>query len=248
MSVNIEYCDPFSNDPHDIWMKLEHSGRYLFAGRFLKEHGCRTVIDIAAANGYGSLMLAENGIKVFAADRNRDYLDSEYFRRHKIETACFDVDMEEMSMHLPVADAVVCFETIEHLRFPFRFLDNITAQINEKGWLLLSFPNARFERFNEDGTNRDPYHLHVLDKDEVISHLNGLGYEIISVLGQPLCNEICSLQHDLKEAGEISAADVDNSFHYDMRSIKTLSRLLAYPCDIRADNSYSIIIIARKIS
>ena len=248
MSVNIEYCDPFSNDPHDIWMKLEHSGRYLFAYNFLKQQGCHTVIDIAAANGYGSMLLTENGMKVFAADRNKEYLDSEHIRYHRIEKACFDFDKDEMSQYLPVADAVVCFETIEHLRLPFRFLDNITAQINVNGWLLLSFPNARYERFNEDGTNRDPFHLHVLDKDEVISHLTGLDYEIISVLGQPLCNEICSMQHDLKEAGEITAAEIDDSFHYDIRSIKALSRLLAYPCDIRIDNSYSVIIIARKKS
>lgn len=103
-----------------------------------------------------------------------------------------------------------------------------------------------FERFNEDGTNRDPFHLHVLDKDEIMSFLMKLGYDIVSVLGQPLCNEICSLQHDLKESGEITAADVDGAFRYDMTSIRTLSRLLAYPCNIRVENSYSLIITARR--
>ena len=112
--------------------------------------------------------------------------------------------------------------------------------------LLLSFPNEAFEIIDSNGVNLDPYHLHIMEMRRVTDTLEQSGFKIEKKLGQPFCNEICKIQHDLRESGLISQADVDSAFRYDRTSIMALSRLLAYPCEERTENSYSYIILARK--
>lgn len=246
MSVNNEYCDPFLNDGRDIWMKLEHCGRYIFAADLLAENKCRVVIDLACSNGYGSLMLAEQIPTVIAVDRNPVYLDSDYLKNSRIKCFCLDLDEAEGMDKLPVADAVVCFETIEHLKYPYVFLENIIRHIDDKGILVLSFPNEEYERFNEDGTNRDPYHLHIIDPKKVCQILEENGMKLLNAVGQPICNEMCSIQHELKKNGVLNSQHVDSAFNYDAVSIRALARLMAYPMSNRVENSYSSIYVAIK--
>lgn len=114
------------------------------------------------------------------------------------------------------------------------------------GYLLLSFPNAKYERINPDGSNQDPYHLHILLLDEIKTTLRNLGYGIISVLGQPMCNIACSRQHDLRESKAISEEIVQQAFKYDLETIRALSLILAYPQDRNIDESYSYLIVSQK--
>ena len=247
MSVNVEYCDPFSGDGQNIWMKLEHCGRYMYARDFLAEKGCKSVIDLAASNGYGSMILSERVSKIVAADCNAQYLDSEYLsQKTGISTLCFDFDEEDYPKELSPAEAVVCFETIEHLRYPHVFLKKIAGFIMPSGWLLLSFPNAEFEIMNADGTNRDPFHRHVLDYALILSELKNIGFHIYKVLGQPITNDLCSRQHELKLQNVLKSEDVDRAFHYDDCSIRTLARLIAWPQEENIKNSYSFFVIAQR--
>ena len=246
MNHNVEYCDPFSGTRQDIWMKLEHCGRYQYACDFLESVGCGSVIDLACANGYGSEMLSEKIPRVLSADRNEDYLHSGYLKHGNIRALCFDFDSDEYPEALAVSDAVVCFETLEHLRDPFRFLDRITEYIRPGGWLLCSFPNPAYERLNPDGTNQDPFHLHLINKEKVAGFLSGKGFTVHSVLGQPVCNRCCTIEHELKESNQIKESDVDNAFRYDRASITALSRILARPQAEEADESYSFILTAQK--
>lgn len=245
MSVNTEYCNPFSADRQDIWMKLEHCGRYLYACDRLTSWGCGTVTDLAASNGYGSRMLRDHGFSVCAADRNPEYLASEYLQGSGISCFCFDFDLVRLCDRLPRTDAVVCFETIEHLRDPFGFLAQLPELLKPAGRLLLSFPNARYERLEPDGTNKDPFHLHILDRKQVTDALKAAGFVTEAVLGQPLCNELCTRQHDLSEAGLLQRELVDRAFHYDSASVITLARLMGWPQAERLENSYSFLVEAR---
>ena len=229
-------------------MKLEHCGRYLYACDFLSLNKADSVIDVACSNGYGSYMLSKKMKSVIAIDRNSDYLESSYLNKDNIKKVCMDldIDIDDNSFDQLSVDSIVCFETIEHLKRPFDFLERFTGYIRKDGMLILSFPNSLFERFNPDGTNRDPFHLHVFEKDAILKKISELGFEVESVLGQPITNEICSIQHDLKEKELIDQEIIDRSFNYDYDSIVSLSRLLAYPDINRIDSSYSYIIVSRK--
>lgn len=246
MNYNSEYCDPFSEDPSNIWMKLEHAGRYLFARDLLVKANCKTVIDVASATGYGSKILANAGLKVLAVDKNKTYLSSIHMCDVNIRAMCINLDSPEIITKFPTTDAVVCFETLEHLCFPYAFLEKITSKIRQGGLIVLSFPNIAFEQFNEDGSNKDPYHLQTIDDYDIWLALKKYGFQNIQIYGQPLCNTLCTAQHDLDDKKILSADSVDKAFRYDERSILTLSRLLAYPIDNHVENSYSFIIVAQK--
>lgn len=116
------------------------------------------------------------------------------------------------------------------------------------GWLLLSFPNQSFEILNPDGTNRDPFHLHVLDRAFTISELERMGFCIHKVLGQPVTNILCTRQHDLKVQNLIRNEEIDKAFRYDDRSIRALARLMAWPQEEDLENSYSYLVVAQKDS
>ena len=158
-----------------------------------------------------------------------------------------DFDDPSFPAALPEVDAVVCFETIEHLKTPFAFLERLGTVLPAGGQLLLSFPNEKYERLNPDGTNRDPYHLHILSLSDVHQTLFQLGYQICSILGQPICNNACSRHHDLRESGLLKDETVWRAFRYDIDSLCALARILAYPQEHLIDESYSYLIVARKI-
>lgn len=248
MSYNAEYCDPFDGEQADIWMKLEHCGRYLFACDYLSDKRLHSVLDVASACGYGSSMLSNVIPQVTAADRNQDYLSSAYYTeaKHAITRYCFDFDSDSFPQEMLPVDSIVCFETIEHLRQPYSFLEKIDSILKLDGYLLLSFPNEKYERKNPDGSNRDPYHLHILPLDEIKKKLSNLGYSILSVLGQPICNIACSRQHDLRESNILSEEIIKQAFRYDSDTIRALSLILAYPQENNVDESYSYLIISQK--
>ena len=190
-------------------------------------------------------MLAEVIPDVFAADKNSNYMKSGRLENSSINCYCFDFD-SDFPEGIKQMDAIVCFETIEHLRDPFAFLGKITMCLKEDGWLLLSFPNAIYERLDSNNKNMDPYHLHILKLEEVCATLSQLNYEVQYILGQPICNCLCSIQHNLKEAGLIDKNEVDMAFRHNRKSIMVLSRLIAYPTDKDVDSSYSYLIVAKK--
>ncbi len=246
MSINAEYCNPFANDKQDIWLKLEHCGRYVFARNFLAMKGCVSVLDVACSNGYGSHMLSERGLEVVAADKNKSYMDSWYLAQNDIKTLCFDFD-DDWPCLVPSVNSIVCFETVEHLRFPFAFIKKLSCHLDNNGWLLLSFPNAIHERLEPDGSNRDPYHLHILNPKDVVSALSKNGFRVVKIMGQPVCNEMVLRQHELQAQGSVSQGDIDCAFNYNRQSIIALSSLLAYPQTTRLKKSYSYIFVAQKM-
>lgn len=271
--LNFEYCDPFCDNDISIWIKLEHCARYLFACDFLRGEA-KTIADISCANGYGSAILAEHFNHVFAVDRNEQYLSSTHLNKNNITPMYIDLDSEDLGSILGPVDAIVSFETIEHLKMPFTFLKCAHDILNKEGWLLLSFPNANYEKINNDGTNNNPYHLHTFSVKNIIHILRRNGFDIEDVLGQPVSNSLYISQQDfLSHNEDIGDTDINKLFRHDDKSIRTLSRLFAYPegkyttiydiekygykkvfspgiannnniHDIR--NSYSYIIVARK--
>lgn len=247
MKTVVEYCDPFNSVNNDIWMKLEHCGRYIFARDYLSDKGCQQVLDLACANGYGSSILSQTIPSVISCDKNKALLKSHYFASQSIKPYCFDFDDDYYPLQTNIVDGIVCFETIEHLKKPYQFIDKITRYLISNGFLILSFPNSKYEKYNSDGTNKDPYHLHTFELEDILNRLKMNGNSIINVLGQPLCNNLYSKQRKLEEEGCLIRGGVENAFNYDHSSIMNMSRLMAYPQNEDIENSYSYIIIAQSI-
>ncbi len=91
-----------------------HTQRYKWASAFT--HGKR-VYDVACGVGYGSLLLGASEYAGFDYSQEAiDYANKYYATKPSI--SFFQADACAMPHDLEITDAIVCFETIEHLKDP----------------------------------------------------------------------------------------------------------------------------------
>jgi SAM-dependent methyltransferase len=136
----------------------EHWHRYAFARRFVA--GRRT-LDVACGEGYGSALLAGAATSVLGVDVAADVVAHASLRYRDRANLRFEVG-SAASLPLPgkSVDAVVSFETIEHLprdEQP-RMLAEIARVLTDDGVLVLSAPNP--VEYSQKRAYRNPFHLH----------------------------------------------------------------------------------------
>lgn len=116
-------------------VRADHRARYEWAAKTLPLNSY--VIDLGCGIGYGAKILAEAGHKVFAVDIDAETIAfaREHFAHPGVEHVCGGA---ASSLYLPQADAVVCFEMIEHVANPEAILSRLT---DVAPLLLASVPN-----------------------------------------------------------------------------------------------------------
>lgn len=245
MNYKIDHCEPFDGKSENFWMKCEHIGRYIFATDFLTNAGCKKILDVACAEGFGSYLLSKRGLEVLGADINSDYIRTATSRCNaRFFVLDFENDTFPKEMH--EADGIVCFETIEHLRNGNNFLEKLSECLKPGGYILLSFPSDRYEKIDENGINYDPYHLRIYSETEMRTMLRKLGLELIDEYGQSLSNLLYSAESDAISRGAIESDATDKLFRYDERSLITMSSVLGYPDKRYLEDTYSHIYVLRK--
>ena len=225
MEINYEYVDPF-DEKYDYLMRIEHLGRYYFASNLLKN--CEKVLDIACADGYGTKILSESVDYVVGIDRNEKYLNvaKTKYDSDNIEYKCIDVDEETV---LDKYDGIVCFETLEHLKYPERLLHNLYNILDKDGVMILSIPNSKYE-IVENGQNKDSFHLHIFDYNKVIKMFEKVGFFVEKVYGQSYINKIVNKEID----------------KYELTNVSNDAKTIAFPNEDDIDKTYSYIFILKK--
>lgn len=246
MNYAIDHCEPFDGKKENIWMKAEHVGRYLFAVDFFRTVGAHKVIDAACAEGFGSAMLAESGLSVCGADINETYLRRAKQRCNGIFTRC-DLERDALPEAFHGADGATCFETVEHLDDAGNLLAGLHEALAAGGWLLLSFPNAAFEKVDENGVNYDPYHKRIYTPEEMSAIVSRAGFAFEGEYGQCACNDFYAKERAAVKSGGMTQEEADSLFDYDKASIIAMSRLIGYPDTVRTRDGYSIIWVLKKI-
>ena len=124
----------------DDYISLQHLERYRFARQRLKP-GSR-VLDVACGTGYGTAMLREHGCDMVAGDLDPVEIASARRGLGLDRFVCLDV------RRIPFADnsfdAVVSFETIEHVVEGRQFLDEIHRVLKPGGIFIGSTPNISY--------------------------------------------------------------------------------------------------------
>lgn len=115
-------------------IRRDHVARYQFALTRLPRR-CR-VIDLACGVGYGSDLMARARHKVTGIDRDIEAIA--YARQHYAGAGARFIQASADEVQLPNADAVVCFETIEHLADPLPMLRKMRRAAK---LLIASVPN-----------------------------------------------------------------------------------------------------------
>ena len=157
-------------------IRRDHVARYEFVAAQLPK-GSR-VLDLACGIGYGANILAKAGHIVVAVDRSRDAI--EYGRLHyahpNLHFECHDAG--EMQFDRDVRfDAVVSFETIEHLEHPEPIM-KVWSGIADR--LFASVPNEAV--FPHAG--RIKFHFRHYTRPQFAALLSGAGWSVSGWYGQ----------------------------------------------------------------
>lgn len=162
-----------------------HQARYLFALSQLKKNNCNKVLDAATGVGYGANLLSANGVKeIVAIDRSADAVKTANI---KFKTAGIDFMEDDCEKFLKCShgfpfDAVVSFETLEHLPHPALFLKNCYEALKPNGILIISTPN---KLVSSPGGHKDwEYHEKEYTACELLQLLREEGFIDIQLYGQ----------------------------------------------------------------
>jgi len=143
----------------------EHCHRYAFARRYVAG---RRVLDAACGEGYGSALLADVAQSVVGIDIEADVIAKAAATYGKRTNLFFEA-ASVTRLPLPDAsiDAVVSFETIEHLKAEDQrpMLDEFARVLAPGGILILSSPNR--PEYSDARSYANPFHRHELDRDEL---------------------------------------------------------------------------------
>jgi ubiquinone/menaquinone biosynthesis C-methylase UbiE len=133
--------------------EVEHKQRYEWAAKYCTG---KRVLDVACGAGYGSEILRQSaGVSVVGVDIAFDAIAPNGNRRQALLT---NADACKLPFPDRSFDAVVSFETIEHVAEPERLLREVARVLKREGLCLCSSPNRDFQP--SSGNKEDnPFHV-----------------------------------------------------------------------------------------
>jgi SAM-dependent methyltransferase len=149
------------NDPaSELWG--EHRSRYRFAAPLVAR---KRVLDVACGAGFGLAMLAQAGARPFGVDYDAATLCE--IRRQSARTAgaVLQADAARLPLSTASVDAVVSFETIEHVPDARALVFELRRVLKPAGQLILSTPNRAFGPPARHTAN--PFHIREFTADEL---------------------------------------------------------------------------------
>ena len=164
-----------------------HIMRYQFAAEFLREYQPGKILDAACGTGFGSLYLSkEIPASIIAIDRSQEGLAiaMKKFSSAKIQYVNDDCHTLSASGLLGPYDAVVSFETLEHLPRPHDFLKSCHHVLKSQGHIIVSTPN---QLVSSPGNKLDwEYHEKEYTAGEFYNIIKEAGFSNIRLFGQQL--------------------------------------------------------------
>lgn len=182
-----------------VQIELEHQHRYRYAARVVRG---RSVLDAASGEGFGARILAEVAARVTGVERDEGVVAHARSRYPGIDFQAGDVTA------LPFPDgsfeAVVSFETIEHVDEPERAVAEFRRVLAPGGLLVVSTPNVAGAPDAAKAVN--PFHRVELDEAALRALLGD--FEVQAVIPQRILG--MSLLGDPDPAGlEVSRLEGD---------------------------------------
>ena len=159
-------------------IEIEHLHRY-----FLARELCRglDVLDVAAGEGYGTALLAEVARSVVGVEISAPAVMHavEAYRGPNIRF--LEGDARRLPLDTASVDAVVSFETIEHLYEHDQFLAEVRRVLRPGGRFIVSSPES--EIYSPSGSRANPYHVRELSRAEFGALLRS-SFAQVRLLGQ----------------------------------------------------------------
>ncbi|NIF76627.1 glycosyltransferase [Paraburkholderia sp. Cy-641] len=144
-------------------IRYEHWHRYAWAAHAVAG---LDVLDVACGEGYGSAILARTANKVTGVDLSQEATAHATAQYAAVENLSFlNGSACVLPLHDASFDAVVSFETIEHLMEQEEMLAEIRRVLRPGGFLILSSPNKKV--YSDDRNYRNEFHVKELYFDEL---------------------------------------------------------------------------------
>jgi SAM-dependent methyltransferase len=163
----------------EIW--YEHWHRYAFALALVKG---RRVLDAACGEGYGSHLLASVASSVHGVDISAAAIEHARARYGDAKNIEFSIgDAAALDFQARSFDAVVSFETLEHLAAQEELVAGFAHVLGEDGVLLISSPDKR--NYSDVAGFRNEFHVRELYREELLALLQP-HFRHIRLFGQKL--------------------------------------------------------------
>ncbi|MCF6225631.1 MAG: class I SAM-dependent methyltransferase [Xanthomonadales bacterium] len=176
----------------EIW--YEHYHRYALASTLVKG---LDVLDAACGEGYGSAVLASQAASVTAVDISAEAITHATNRYSASKNLEFQqADCTQLDFSGKQFDAIISFETLEHLYQQESMLAGFHRVLKPGGWLLISSPDKA--EYSDAANYQNPWHVKELYQQELLDLLQQQFSEV-RLFGQKLAFH--SLIWDLQTPG-----------------------------------------------
>ncbi|MEA5515369.1 class I SAM-dependent methyltransferase [Nodularia sp. UHCC 0506] len=243
--------DPFDESDDNLWVKIEHLGRYLFATDYLRQFKLNCIADIACGVGYGIHELEKIADLVVGVDGNLEMLKQAALKCNNSHTQLIQHNLEQPGLfanqNQPNIDAIVSFETLEHLMNPSIILEEFVQLLSPGGFLICSVPNVLYEPRDHAGLPTNSCHKQFFSYQSLSRLLEQNGLRVNYRVGQSWSNILFKRETQLLRNRSIQQRFGEYSGLSLPTIIRHLSYLIAYPTVEDVDGSYSLIIVGQKV-
>ena len=161
----------------DPVMQMEHMQRYFSVCNVIIG---LDVLDVACGEGYGSDLMANVASNVYGVDINHTTIEHARTRYKRENLKFIQGSATDLSVFQDKSiDAVVSFETIEHIDEVSQqmFLKEIKRILKPDGFLIMSTPDKKI--YSDLRGYHNDYHVHEFYKDEFVAFLKGCFNNVI---------------------------------------------------------------------
>jgi len=147
-------------------MRYEHWHRYAFAGNLVAG---LTVLDAACGEGYGTGHLSRHAALAVGLDLAAEAVAHAGDRYGSANAVFVAGDCTRLPLGDNSVEAVVSFETIEHLDVQREMLAEFRRVLTPDGFMVLSSPNRK--TYSDDTGYDNPHHVRELYREELLELL-----------------------------------------------------------------------------
>lgn len=190
----------FIPEMSDIELEIEHIQRYELLKEVVRD---KIILDAACGEGYGSYLLSQTAMKVTGLDIDAKSIAyaSEKYNNANVDFLVSTIN--KLPFEDNAFDAVVSFETLEHVDFETQvlFMREIKRVLKENGILIISTPNKKY--YSDEVNYTNPFHVKELYREEFIemlenhyNHVNVVSqrFEVASIIDN---KELTSIQYNM---------------------------------------------------